>query len=131
MEKSWIKRFKGVSNISYRKYYSTCKISTLWFSSLHFSCSVMFDSLQPHGLQHARLPCPSPTPRACSNSYSLRQCWHSTISSSEVHFSSCLQFSTATGSLPVSQFFTTGSQIIGLDVLLFLFGTSLLFHVQF
>ena len=58
---------------------------------LQFSCSVVSDSLWPHGLQHARLPCPSPTPRACSNSCSLSRWCHPTILSSVVPFSSCLQ----------------------------------------
>ena len=64
-----------------------------------FSCSVQFshlvlsDSLQPHGLQHARPLCPSPTPGACSNSYPLSQWCHPTLSASVVPFSSCLQSS--------------------------------------
>ena len=56
-----------------------------------FSHSVMSNSLWPHGLEHTRLPCPSPTPRACSNSCPLSQWYHSTISSSVIPFSSCLQ----------------------------------------
>ena len=59
--------------------------------SVHFSCSIMSDSLQPYGLQHARLPCPSPTPRACSNSCPSSRWCHPNISSSVVPFSSCLQ----------------------------------------
>ena len=77
---------------------------------IQVSCSVMSDSLQPHGLQHARLPCPSPTPRACSNSCPLSRWCHPTISSSVVPFSSCLQFFPASGSFPVSQFFTSSGQ---------------------
>ena len=61
---------------------------------LQFSCSVVSDSLQPHGLQNARLPCPSPTPRACSNSCASSQWCHPTIASSVVPFS-CLQSSPA------------------------------------
>ena len=57
-----------------------------------FSCSVVSDSLWPQGQQHARLPCPSPAPRACSNASPSSQWCHSTISSSVVHFSSCLQY---------------------------------------
>ena len=57
-----------------------------------FSCSVVSDSLWPQGQQHARLPCPSPAPRACSNSSPSSRWCHSTISSSGVHFSSCLQY---------------------------------------
>ena len=70
-----------------------------------FSQSVMSDSLQPHGLQHARLPHPSPTPRACSNSCPSSWWCHPTISSSVVPFSSCLQSFPASGSFPMSQFF--------------------------
>ena len=69
----------------------------------------MSDSLQPHGLQHARLSCPSPTPGACSNSCSSRWC-HPTISSSVISFSFCLQSLPATGSFQMSQFFTLGGQ---------------------
>ena len=61
--------------------------------SVQFSCSVMSDSLQPHGLQHARLPCPSPNPRACSNSCPSSWWCYPTILSSVVPFSSCLQSS--------------------------------------
>ena len=66
-----------------------------------------------HGLQHARLPCPSPTPRICSNSYPLSWWCHSIISSSVVPFSSCPQSFPASGSFPVSQFFVSGGQSIG------------------
>ena len=82
------------------------------FSSVPFSCSVMSDSLGPHGLQQARLPCPSPTPRACSNSCPLSRWCHPTISSSVIPFSSCLQSFPASGSFPRSQFFTSGGQSI-------------------
>ena len=80
---------------------------------VQFSHSVMCDSLQPHGLQHARLPCPSPTPRAYSNSCPLSQWYHPTISSAVVPFSSCLQSFPASGSFPMSQFFASGGQRIG------------------
>ena len=80
-----------------------------------FSHSVMSDSLQPHGLQHARLPCPSPTPGACSNSCPLSQWCHPTISSSAVPFSSHLQSFPASGSFQMSQFFTSGGQSIGVS----------------
>ena len=72
----------------------------------------MSDSLQPHGLQHARLPCPSPTPRACSYSCPSSGWCHPTISSSVIPFSH-LQSFPASGSFPVSSFFTSGSQSIG------------------
>ena len=90
-----------------------CKAITLQFNSVQFSCSVMSDSLQPHGLQHARLHCPSPTPRAYSNSCPSSQWCHPTISSSIVLFSSCLQSFPASGSFPMSQFFESSSQSIG------------------
>ena len=73
----------------------------------------MSDTLQPHGLQHTRPPCPSPTPRVYSNSCPL-SCWcHPTISSSVIPFSYCLHSFPASGIFPVSQFFTSGSQSIG------------------
>ena len=67
------------------------------FSSIHFSCFVVSNSLWPHGLQQASLPYTSPTPGACSNSCPLSQWCHPTISSSVVPFSSCLQFFPASG----------------------------------
>ena len=79
---------------------------------LSFSCSVV-STLRPQGLQHTRLPCPSPTPRACSNSCPSSQWCHPTISSSVVPFSSCLQSFPASGSFPMSQFFASGGQSIG------------------
>ena len=79
--------------------------------SVQFSLSVVSNSLPPHELQHARLPCPSPTPRACSNSCPSSQWCHSTISSSVNPFS-CLQSLPASGSFQMSQFFTSGGQSI-------------------
>ena len=76
--------------------------------SVQFS-SVVSGSLCPHGLLHNRLPCPSPTPGAFSNSCPSRWC-HPTISSSVVPFSTCLQSFPASGSFPMSQFFTSGGQ---------------------
>ena len=83
------------------------------YFSVQFSRSVVSDSLQPHGLQYARLPHLSPTPGAYSNSYSLSWWCHPTISSSVVPFSSCLQSLPASGSFPISQFFTSSGQSIG------------------
>ena len=80
---------------------------------LLFSRSVMSYSLWPHRLQHVRLPCPSPSPRACSNSCLLSQWCHTTISSSVVPFPSCLQDFPACGSFPMSQFFASGGHSIG------------------
>ena len=84
-----------------------------WFSSVQFSSSVVSDSLQPHGLQHARDPCPWPTPGVYSNSCPLSQWWHPTSLSSVVTFSSCLQSFPATGSFLFSQLFTSDGQSIG------------------
>ena len=75
----------------------------------------MSTSLQPHGLQHARLPCPSTTPGTYSNSRPLSQWCHLTISSSVVPFSSHLQSFPASGSFPVSQFFMSGGPSIGVS----------------
>ena len=81
-------------------------------SSVQFSCSVVSDSLRPHGLQHARLPCPPPTPEAYSNSCPLSQWCHATVSSYVIPFSSHLQSFWASGSFPISQFFASGGQSI-------------------
>ena len=85
--------------------------------SVQFSYSVMSNSLQPHGLQHARPPCPSPTPRVYPNSCPLSQWCHPTISSSVVPFSSHLQSSPASGSFPMSQLFASGGKSIGVSAL--------------
>ena len=83
---------------------------------LHQFCSsVMSDSLRPHGLQHARLPCLSPTPGACSNLCPLSQWCNPTISSFVVPFSSHLQSFPASGSFAMNQFFTSGGQSIGVS----------------
>ena len=78
-------------------------------------CSVRSNSFQPHGLQHARIPCPSPTPGAYSNSCLLSWWCHPTISSSVSPFSSCLQSFPASGSFQMSQFFASGGQRIGVS----------------
>ena len=80
---------------------------------LLFSPSVVSGSLWPHGRQHARLPCPSPTPGVCSNSCPLSRWYHPTISSSVVSFSFCPQSFPASESFPVSQLFESGGQSIG------------------
>ena len=74
-----------------------------------------FDSLKPHELQHTRPPCPSPTPRACSNSCPSSRWCHPTISSSVAPYSSCLQFFPASGFFQMSQFFTSDGQSIGVS----------------
>ena len=82
------------------------------FSSVQFSCSVLSDSLQSHGLQHARPPCPLPTPGVNPNSCPLSWWCHPAISSSVVPFSSCPQSFPASGSFQMSQLFASGSQSI-------------------
>ena len=83
--------------------------------SVQFSHSVVTDSLQPHELQHAKPPCPSPTPRVYSNTYPLSQWCHPAISSSVVPFSSHLQSFPASGSFPMSQLFAWSGQSIGVS----------------
>ena len=89
--------------------YKRCKVIIRF---VHLSVTVVFDSLWPHGLQHARLHCPPPSPGACSNSCALRRWCHPTILSSVVPFSSCLQSFPASGSFLMSQFFASGAQSI-------------------
>ena len=84
--------------------------SFVW--DLLFSCSVVSDSLWPHGLWHTILPSPSLSPRACSNSCPLSQWCHPTISSFATLFSFCLQSCPASGSFPMSQLFASGGQSI-------------------
>ena len=94
-------------------------MKTIGFSGFQysqFSHSVVSDPLRPHGLQHTRPPCSSPTPRAYSNSCPLSQWSHPTISSSVIPFSSCPQSFTASGPFQMSQFFVSGSQRIGVSV---------------
>ena len=83
---------------------------------LLFSHLVMSNPLRPYGLQHPRLPCPSQTPRACSNSCPSSRWCHPTISSSVIPFSFCLQSFPVSGSFQMSQFFALGGQSIGVSV---------------
>ena len=116
------KHFSEVLTSSKRCEFGTLYYSLIWIKPLHttvissvqFSRSVVSDSLQPHGPQHAR-PCyPSlPTPRVYSNSCPLSRWYHPAISSSVVPFSSHLQSFPASGSFPMSQFFSSGGQSIG------------------
>ena len=85
------------------------------FSSVQFSRSVMSDSLRPHESQHARPPCPSPTPRVHSDSYPSSLWCHPAISSSVVPFSSCPQSLPASESFPMNQLFTWGGQSTGVS----------------
>ena len=92
-----------------------CNLWRRYVSSVQFSCLVMSDSLWPHGLQHAGLPCSSPTPGTYSNSCPSRQSCHSTISSSVVPFSSRLQSFPASGSFPKSWFIASGGKSTGVS----------------
>ena len=92
-------------------------IEMMVFPFSQFRCLVISNSLWPHGLQHVWPPCPSPTPRAYSNSCPSSRWCHPTISSSVVPFSSCLQSFPASGSFPMSQFFSSGGQSIGASAL--------------
>ena len=87
------------------------------FSSVQFSHSVVSDSLRPHESQHARPPCPSPTPGVHSDSYASSRWCHPAFSSSVVPFSSCPQSLPASESFPVSQTFTWGGESIGVSAL--------------
>ena len=89
----------------------------IFFSSVQFSHSVMSDSLWPHELQHARPPCPSPTPGVHSDSCPSSRWCHPAILSSVVPFSSCLQSLPASGSFPMSQLFAWGGQSTGVSAL--------------
>ena len=88
-----------------------------YISSVQFSCSVVSDSLWPHELQHARPPCPSPTPGVYPNSCPSSQWCHPASSSSVIPFFSCPQSLPASGSFPMSQIFTWGGQSIGVSAL--------------
>ena len=97
-------------NIFYPMMLYCSKYCILQFSSV----AQLYPTLcNPHGLQHTKLLCPSPTLGACLNSCPLSRWCHPTISSSVILFSSCLQSFPASGSFPMSQFFTSGSQNIG------------------
>ena len=92
-------------------------IDNISLSSVQFSCSVMSNSLLPHESQHARPPCPSPTPGVHSDSRPSSQWCHPAISSSVIPFSSCLQSLPASESFPMSQLFAWGGQSIGVSAL--------------
>ena len=101
--------------ISLVRNHALIAVSINWEGSLLFSCSVMFDSMWPHRLQHARLPCPSLSSRVCSDLCLLSRWCHPTISSSVNPFSSCPQSFPASGSFPASQLFASGGQTIGVS----------------
>ena len=105
----------GMNGTFYHHQHRWYYLDIIWLLikvSVQFNCSIVSNSLWPHGLKHARLPCPTATPRACSNSCPLSRWCHPTISSSAVLFSSCLQSFLASGYFPMSQFFTSGDQSI-------------------
>jgi len=93
--------------------WSWCATVSIQFSSV--SQSVVSESRRPYGLQHSRLPCPPPTPRACSNLWPLSWWCHPTISSPVIPFSSCPQSFPASGSFPMSKFFASGGKSIGVS----------------
>ena len=97
-------------------------------SSFLFSCWVISDSLQSHGLQHARLPRPLPSPGACSNFCPLSRWCHPTILSSVIPFSSCRQSCPASGSFPMSCLFTSGGQSIGISASASVFPITRVFY---
>ena len=113
--------------MTFSRHVSICLLRFAWkfqfpkvsvqFISVQFSHSVVSDSLWPHEQQHARAPCPSPTPRVHSDSCASSWWCHLATSSSVVPFSSCPQSLPASGSLPVSHLFAWGGQSIGVSAL--------------
>ena len=110
--KLFVSRTIVLSAVSFR---NIAHYITEWGRLSQFSCSVMSNSLRPHRLRHARLPCPLPTPRACSDSGPLSQWCHPPISSSVIPFSSCPQSFPASGSFQINQFFSSGGKSIGVS----------------
>ena len=108
----WFSRFRVGLTICISKLIQMVLGPYLENHSVQFSCSVVSDSLWPHGLQHARPPCPSPAPGVYSNSCPSSRWCHPTISSSVIPFS-CLQSFPASGSFPMSQFFASCGQSVG------------------
>ena len=99
-----------------KDYLTELRVCKSWFpGEYQFSCAVMSDSLWPHGLQHTRPPCPSPTPVVYPNSCPLSRRCDSTISSSVIPFFFCSHSFPASGSFQMSQLFTSGGQSIGVS----------------
>ena len=111
VEVIWVKAWNNWDIQMFTNSYSFC-------ISVQFSHSVVSHSLHPHGLQHTRPPCSSPSAGACSNSCPSSQWCHPTISSSVIPFSSCLQSFPASESFPRSQFFASGGQSIRISALI-------------
>ena len=103
---------QNISSTEHKHLWWSPHLVAYQITSVQFSCSVVSDFQQSYGLQHTRRPCPSPSPRACSDSCQSSWRCHPTISSSVIPFSSCLQSFPASGSFPRSQFFTSGGQNI-------------------
>ena len=114
-------RFWNINVVSHSVSFGTFSVASIehnydfQFSSVQFSRSVMSDSLRPHESQHARPPCPSPTPGVYSNACPSSRWCHPAISSSVILFSSCPQSLPASGSFPMNQLFTSGGQSIGVS----------------
>ena len=108
--------FSLLDNICLDKDSSRKQSLEIW-CSVQFSRSVVSDSMRPHELQHARAPCPSPTPRVHSNSRPSSRWCHPAISSSVIPFSSCLQSLPASESFPMSQLFAWDGQSTGVSAL--------------
>ena len=106
---------RGLRSLLIQFKQTSASSSTSRISLVQFSHSVISDSSRPHKLLYTRPPCPSTTPRSCSNSCPLSGWCHPTISSSVVPFSSCLQPFPASGAFPMSQFFILGGQSIGVS----------------
>ena len=113
---SFLHIFCSVADFKVLLYLNPLATGNFLVALLSFNLSVVSDSLRPHGLQHARSPCPSPSPGSCSNSCPLNQWCHPTFASSVIPFSSCLQFFPASGSFLMSWLFTSGSQSLGASV---------------
>ena len=115
----WVLSFKSAFSLSsfsfMKRLFSSSSLSAIKLSSVQFSHSVVSDSLRPHESQHARPPCPSPTPRVHSDSRPSSPWCHPAISSSVVPFSSCPQSLPASESFPMSQLFTWGGQSPGIS----------------
>ena len=111
----WVKFSTDISKIHSAPFFQIDIDPSKLLPSVQFSRSVVSDSLRPHGLQHSRPPCPSPTPGVHTNPCPLSQWCHPTISSSVIPFSSHLQSFSASGSLQMSQFLPSGGQSIGVS----------------
>jgi len=115
MASKYIKRFSTSLIIREIQIKTTIRYHLTLVGISQFSCSVVAYSLWTHGLQHARPPCPSLAPRVYSKSCPLSRWCHPTISSSGIHFLSCLQSFSESRSFPVSQHLASGGQSIGVS----------------